>query len=715
MQFLPFDATRQQLDGTTKVIRFARIGLYVTGSNYGTLAAGVINAATGAAENPIDADYNGQARIGADGTFDVRITDPDGGDPIDYPDITWVDVKQQRDETVSARNEALPAAASAASDANRAELAKAQTQALVDAAALLAGIFTSDSLGLLNSVNGQQYLLRTADPQTYDKRTNNAGVAVADGQVSLVGASRVAPIEAWRAALSKLSMAGVYEHLSDKVTLTVDQAGRSRVRLRSSPTTDLKVYGQTAVDTATVLGLSSVANLALESYPTLVRLVKDASGRNRVRSFADPTRKGPYSFGGESTGTNVEYVQQLAPIALPFDYTPIRKAINAFVGYGQSLIVGAQGQPASSLTQPFFNITFLAGPKATKAGSIGENPGTSGFKALVEDNLSGDGNTERGETHCSALANGLVERAAIENGINPADFVVFASTAGHGGYNVSQLAWSASWSQVLRDHMTEAKVQADLLGKSIALHGIPVHQGEADSSTSYIAYQAGWRSIQSNASDFAQATFGQTHKVPLFWYQTPRSEQIQRAQIDLCLYEAGHFFVSGIFFMPPANDDTHLNSVGYRWIGAYHARSTKQYLIDQREPDFLKPLSATRRGRVIRWRWRVPRLPLTLRVDSSHFHATQDMGFCVVDSSGAVAISSIAIDGNDVVITLAADPVGTVKTRVGLDHHAVTSPWDTETTHNLTDSTTDTCVIGGVTYPMYHVAPAVEMTVITLP
>lgn len=554
--------------------------------------------------------------------------------------------------------------------------------------------------------------------QLYRVDSGPVATAVGDPYPSVTS---ITPLLDWR-AVANFSALQVYKHLDDKVLVARDQQGRARVMRRLGPNNDLQIYGSingAVTDSALLdsLNLASVSNLPLKSYPQRIRVVLDTSGRSRVRSRADSASDGPYIYGTEGANSAaVSYYPPATPIPLPVGYAPTLRDYNAAIGYGQSLIVGSQGLPVLSTTQPYSNITFTAGPKATKAGSLGNNPGTGGFKPLVEDTASGDGNTGRGETHCSAMANGLVELAAIENAIPTANLSIFASTAGHGGYTAAQLDWgnSSTWSQVLRDHMTEAKANATALGKTISLQFMPIAQGESDSATSYASYQATWRNIQTNASTFAKTTFGQTNDVPFLWYQTPRNEQIQRAQIDMCLTDAGHMFVTPIFFMPPDSDDTHLTNVGYQWMGRYFARAGKQILIDGNEPDFLKPISITRRGRVVRWRWRVPRLPLVLRSDTTAFYETTDKGFRFVDDNGTVSISSIVVDGSDVIITLGADPVGTLKGRIGLDYHAAASPWDTEFTHNLTDSTPDTVRINGTTYPMYHVAPACEMTVITL-
>lgn len=68
--------TIQDRDGP--VVPNAPVYVYVAGTNFGTLATGIVDK-NGAAANPVLADLNGQATIGApDGTYDIRGQRPDG-------------------------------------------------------------------------------------------------------------------------------------------------------------------------------------------------------------------------------------------------------------------------------------------------------------------------------------------------------------------------------------------------------------------------------------------------------------------------------------------------------------------------------------------------------------------------------------------------------------------------------------------------------------
>lgn len=112
---------------------------------------------------------------------------------------------------------------------------------------------------------------------------------------------------------------------------------------------------------------------------------------------------------------------------------PVPAERNHIVGYGQSLKTGATATVILSILQPYFNVTFGTGPRMDSAATS--------VIPLVEqfNNPSSDGYSNRGETCCSGAANYASRAMMLENGIDPKDHVIFASTAAHGGYRIDQL------------------------------------------------------------------------------------------------------------------------------------------------------------------------------------------------------------------------------------------------------------------------------------
>lgn len=389
---------------------------------------------------------------------------------------------------------------------------------------------------------------------------------------------------------------------------------------------------------------------------------------------------------------------------------PIAKVINHLLFYGQSLSVGAQGTPILSTTQPYSNITFSGGPRAW-TGSAND---FTAFKPLVEDAVSPapDGSTGRGETPCSGAANYASTLAAVENGVEPASHVILASTAGHGGYRIDQLNKGTAWYDKLILHISSAKA----LNADYAVHAFAWMQGENDAvagtQTPYVTYRAKLAQLQTDVEADALAISGQKSPVFCLTYQMSYAARTwpdqAKAQLDLAQKNSKFVLVTPTYHLPHATDNVHLTAVGYKWIGGYFGRAYKQLVHDGKKMQWLNPLSATRRGAVIRVRFAVPTLPLVL--DTTTLAVTTDKGFKVLDGASAATISSIAVDGSDVVITLSAVPADVVKVRYALDYIGAGLTITGGGSGNLRDSTPETYLVDGIARPLYHVCPHVELT-----
>ncbi|WP_312681073.1 hypothetical protein [Stenotrophomonas chelatiphaga] len=385
--------------------------------------------------------------------------------------------------------------------------------------------------------------------------------------------------------------------------------------------------------------------------------------------------------------------------------------------YGQSLSIGATALPPLSTSSRYSHLTFQAGPRATKAGSTGDNPGTGAAVPLFENAVSGDGQNNRGETPASGLANAFTTHAAVEQGIAPAERVLFVSAPGHGGYRLDQLDMASSWIQVLKDHVTEAKALADAAGKTYVVGAIPWIQGEADSNTTFAAYRAAMVSFRMGLCTWIRGITGQAFDPLFITYQTPNNGaldgQISQAQLDLAMNEPGFAFGGPIYHLH-STDGTHVDNVGSYRMGWALGRAVKQYLIDKKAPAFIRPLAAVRTGRRISWRFEVPQAPLVL--DLSGLPPTQDYGFRVNDASGvALPVDSVAIENGDtVVVTLVGDGATAAQVRYSLDYLGTGTTWNDEETGNLRDSTPGRCEVAGNSYPAWHVAPSCRATIINL-
>lgn len=399
------------------------------------------------------------------------------------------------------------------------------------------------------------------------------------------------------------------------------------------------------------------------------------------------------------------------PLALA-DY-PASADINHLLFYGQSLAVGAQGLPLISTTQPYSNVTFNGGPRASAADF-------SALIPLVEDILTPpDGGANRGETVCSAAANHAVTLAAMENGLVPASHIILASTAGHGGYTIAQLEKGAAWYSQISAHATGGKTRATAGGDSYAVHAIGWLQGENDvvSATSFAVYRAKLLQLQRDMAADISAISGQASPIYCLTYQVSYGAgvfaDIAKAQLDLAQQDSRFTLVTPCYHLPFASDHVHLTAVGYNWIGHYFGRAYKQLVIDKVKPQWLNPISATARGTAVTIRFSVPVKPLLL--DTITLAATTDHGFKITDSTGTVPISAITIqDGDQVLISLGRTLTATPVVRYALDYLGSGLTIIDGASGNLRDSEPATVSISGDDYPLYNICPHFELTIIPL-
>ncbi|SHF05841.1 hypothetical protein SAMN02745157_1537 [Kaistia soli DSM 19436] len=386
------------------------------------------------------------------------------------------------------------------------------------------------------------------------------------------------------------------------------------------------------------------------------------------------------------------------------------------ISYGQSLSVGAQGQPPLSTSQPYSNLTFIDGPKA----AVGT--GTAASKPLVEDSLAegavGTGN--RGETPCSGMANYAVQLAALENGVIPSDFVVFSSAPGQGGRTIAELSKGTSYYDRLIGHVTAAKALATAAGKSYSVPVIGWIQGETDcdNATSRAAYLASLLQLVSDLNTDIRPITGQSSAVHLVIYQTSykavtSSAAIALAQMDAVAQSSHIHFGTPIYDLAfNAGDQTHLDNISYLRLGRRLGRAAKQLVIDQRVPDCVWPVSATAKGTALHLAMRAP---TPLAIDTTNLAAATNNGFKVIDDTGTLALSGIAVDGAaGVNFTLNRALGANPKIRYALDYLGSGLHILGGASGNLRDTTAGTAKISGTDYPLWHVAPAFELPITVL-
>jgi len=165
--------------------------------------------------------------------------------------------------------------------------------------------------------------------------------------------------------------------------------------------------------------------------------------------------------------------------------------------------------------------------------------------------------------------------------------------------------------------------------------------------------------------------------------------------------------------LPFHGDATHLINIGYLRYGRLLARTLKDIVVDGLEPEWIRPLSAIVRGKLVRIRFSVPVAPLV--IDVTNLAQTTGAGFKVTSSTGTSTITNVYVENGDTVVLALAEAPGTgVQVRCGLDYLGAGLTINNGATHNLRDSSTATFRKAGVDYPILNVAPHFAIPAITL-
>lgn len=415
----------------------------------------------------------------------------------------------------------------------------------------------------------------------------------------------------------------------------------------------------------------------------------------------------------------------------------------SLITYGQSNSTGYQARNARSLTQPYANITFSGGVTAGRAGNTygaaNTTPGMSGTKPLVEANATdanpgADGSPVNGETMCTTAASTLVELAALQDGINPASTVVFASAAGHAGYSIAKLSKGSAWYGSIIDSITRQAELSAAAGKTLSPPIVPFIQGADDARdgqstaywrTAFLKLVADVNTDGLAAINTAMTAAGlptQTAPIHFALFQTasPYSGEplddltkIRQAQFECVNASPLVHFAMPEASLPPG-DTLHFTPISQMRAGRHVGRMMKQMIVDGFEPDYVWPLSAITTGTTIRIKFRVPAFPLVL--DEETYGVLTDKGFKVTDTAGTVPITSVSVSerGDEVVILLGRTLGANAQVRNGLDYIGSTNGHASSANGCLRDSTKDTTAIDGTVYPLWHVAPCFILPIYTL-
>lgn len=324
------------------------------------------------------------------------------------------------------------------------------------------------------------------------------------------------------------------------------------------------------------------------------------------------------------------------------------------ISYGQSLSIGFGSTPIT-LTQKYNTVSFSGGVR-TGEGSDGNPPNTNNkYTSLVPaiETIA--------ETPLSGFANLLIEKLISEYdfSLNSQDFKLLISAPGRGGASIASLKKGTErYNQLIQD-VTEGLARSNELGKTYTVGTVCWTQGEADFYDPN--YYTVLKQLLIDINTDIKAITGQSDDVQFPMYQlasyaflngfgTPEAALNPHATFALAKIcedlPNAHLAVPAYIFDYP--DNLHLDSVGYKWMGAYYAYTYKKTIIDKETYYPLSVKTILAQKNIIEITFNVPVLPLVF--DTEWVSDPGNKGFRVTDNLGnPITINSVTIVRNDCV------------------------------------------------------------------
>jgi hypothetical protein len=204
---------------------------------------------------------------------------------------------------------------------------------------------------------------------------------------------------------------------------------------------------------------------------------------------------------------------------------------------------------------------------------------------------------------------------------------------------------------------------AKAAGKTYGVGAIIVTHGESDAGNA--SYENDLRRLWLDYNDDLPTITGQRQKIQMIVSQ--QNSCNDRSASTLAQWKAGldypaEIVCSGPKYQYPTKEGIHLTAEGYRQLGEKYGQIYFERVILGKNWQPLQPTTVERKGAVITVHFHVPVLPLAWETDFQSPHQSiaewkEGKGFEVTTADGKkVAIASVAISGDAVVIICASDP-----------------------------------------------------------
>ena len=363
------------------------------------------------------------------------------------------------------------------------------------------------------------------------------------------------------------------------------------------------------------------------------------------------------------------------------------------VGTGQSLSVGAYGNPDIAVQQPYNNLKLgfggaaVAPPFDPTIASLQTVPLTEPIRGITSGYPSAYPDNIYGETPHTAMADqvtAMVMQAAAR------DYVTVHTVVGESGQglnviqkNPTNLPTTGTSGRAYDATLFEATAIARLAtaaGRSYGIGAVVLTHGETDCCNS--GYEAGIVQLLSDYNADLAAITGQTAKIPMFISQqnsVPADSgsvaisalQVLQASVD----HPGDIVVTGpkYQYAYAAADSTHvhLDAPGYDLLGEKYGQVYFERVVLGHDWQPLAPTSADVSGAVVTVHFHVPVPPLTWDDTLPPPHGTMipewaaGRGFELAAGGVRQMITDVQISGDDAVRITCAKDISNLEITVG--------------------------------------------------
>ncbi len=548
--------------------------------------------------------------------------------------------------------------------------ARNQAEAARDTTYLNADVYDDTAAGLAATVVDEQFLIPSADGLSIQRYRHDEGPVAtlvglpypSAGAVTVLADALIVDDQTHSHAWSVQDGFG-------RVAIAVEPDGEFFAKsIRTEVVEALTLTG--AVDSTLPMGLG--ASTVLESDVAFE--LEDAFGRKALRLLNDGTLMVNSLSVGELTylnGSSVPTPTNPVPTQPPAGSLTFQAEINHIITYGQSLSRGQTNGVVLTTSPVPSGLRFVGGVRADDGG-VDDNVTHASLVPLIEtiaDTL--------GETPSSGTAQAVMQFVESENDIphDSHDFKLLLSAPGQGGQSVLALSkGSIYYTRLLTDVQRGYDLSQDS-GKFYAVAALTWTQGEADISlsTDPALYRERFTQLFVDVNTDAKSVTGQANDVKFIHYQvgshakyavdgaeTASTGGIALAQLQLQEDGVSTLACPMYQFDYLGATNVHLTAESSKWLGAYYGLAFKRTVLEGIAWSPLRPISATRQGRLIKILFSVP--VGSLVVDTTWVSANENLGFEVFDNTGAtIAISSVAVSSDSVVLTTSSTvPVGSV-------------------------------------------------------